>query len=93
MVYTVPNWIQGCSAIDHLLLSTLECFYSDSDCSRVLMIYIRKTFVGGITQPSWFDVRPLVYDPMLSRFPPKTSIKMIVKNIMIEQWNPSYSYS
>ncbi|CAF2889456.1 unnamed protein product [Rotaria sp. Silwood2] len=57
------------------------------------MIYIRKTFPGGITQPSWFDVRPLVYDPMLSRFLPNTSIKVIVKSIMIEQWNPSYSYS
>ncbi|CAF4018097.1 unnamed protein product [Rotaria sp. Silwood2] len=57
------------------------------------MIYIRNNLLGGITQSSWFDVRPLVYDPILSGFPPNTSIRMIVKNIMIEQWNPSYSYS
>jgi len=42
--------------------------------------------------PSWFDVRPLVSNPQLTRFFPNTSMGDILKNIMIEKWNPSFSY-
>jgi hypothetical protein len=39
-----------------------------------------------------FAGRPLVDDPMLSRFPRNTTIAKIVKEIMIERWNSSTSY-
>ncbi|UJR19904.1 hypothetical protein I4U23_023036 [Adineta vaga] len=42
--------------------------------------------------PSLFETRSLVYDPAVDRFPPNTSISTIVKNMMIEQWNPSLLY-
>lgn len=42
--------------------------------------------------PPWSNVHPLVYDPTLTRFHRNTPISMIVKEIMIEKWNPSYSY-
>jgi hypothetical protein len=43
--------------------------------------------------PKPIDVRPLVYDPISNRFPPNTSIGTIVKEMMIEKWNPSSSYN
>jgi hypothetical protein len=92
IAYIVPGSIAGCSSFDSLLLSTLQCFHSDSDCFSVLMNYIQKTYLNNVEYPSWFDVNPLVYDPTLTRFPPNTSISMIVKDIMIERWNSSFSY-
>ncbi|UJR12699.1 hypothetical protein I4U23_016873 [Adineta vaga] len=73
----VPGWIIGCSATDSLMRSTLECYYSSSDCLSILMNYINR----------------LVYNSTLSRFPPKTLISNIIQNIMIEQWNSSVSYN
>ena len=93
VTYIVPGFIEGCFAIDSLLLSSLECFFSHSDCLPVLIDYIQEMYFRNADDPSWFDVRPLVYDANFSRFPPKTSISMIVKNMMIEQWNSSYSYN
>ncbi|CAF1560395.1 unnamed protein product [Adineta steineri] len=90
--YVVPGSAAGCSPIGSLQLSTLQCFYSDSDCFPVVMNYIQQTYINAVVDPHWFDPRPLIYDPTSSRFPPNTSIKMIIKDIMIEQWNPSTSY-
>ncbi len=92
VVYIVPGWIAGCSPIDSLLLSTLECFYSNSTCFPILMGYIQEAYIQNVEYPSWFDVHPLVHDPKLSQYPPNTSISKIVQNIMIEKWNPSILY-
>ena len=43
-------------------------------------------------EESNMDVRPLISDREPSRFPPKTSISTIVKEVMVDQWNPSWSY-
>ncbi|CAF3980042.1 unnamed protein product [Rotaria sp. Silwood1] len=64
----------------------------DADCFSILMNYTKQSYFQNIEYPSWFDVHPLVYDPTLSRYPPNTSISMIVEEMMIEKWNPSYSY-
>ena len=92
ITYIVPGSVAGCSSFDSLLLSTLQCFHSDSDCFSVLVSYIQKAYLNNAENPSWFDVHPLVYNPTSSRFPPNTTISMIVKDIMIEQWNSSFSY-
>ncbi|CAF0872304.1 unnamed protein product [Adineta steineri] len=92
ITYVVPGSRVGCSPIDSLQLSTLQCFYSDSDCFPVVMSFIQQTYIDAVSDPLWFDPRPLIYDPTSSRFPPNTSIEIIVKDIMIEQWNPSTSY-
>jgi len=44
------------------------------------------------TSVSNFNVRPLIYDQNSSRFPPKTPVLTIVKELMIEQWNPLPTY-
>ncbi|CAF0893736.1 unnamed protein product [Rotaria sordida] len=91
--YIVPGSISGCSTLNSLLFSQLLCFYSEADCFPILMNYIKESFFQNIEYPSWFDVHPLVYDPTLSRYPPNTSISMIIEEMMIEKWNPSYSYN
>lgn len=93
IIYIVPGSIAGCSTITSLLLSELQCFYSNADCFSVIMNYIQESYFQNIEYPSWFDVHPLVYDPMLSRYPPNTSISTVVKQMMVEKWNPSYSYN
>lgn len=90
--YIVSGSIVGCSEISSLLLSTLECFYSDSTCFPILMNYIKQTYIWNVEEPSWFDIHTLSYNSTSDHFYPNSSISVIVKNIMIEQWNPSYSY-
>ncbi|UJR29678.1 hypothetical protein I4U23_017226 [Adineta vaga] len=92
IAYVVPGFIQGCFAIDSLLLSTLECFYSNSDCLSIIKSHIKSAYIQTTVYPSSFDIRPLIYNPKLNRFTPNTSIEMIVKDMMIEKWNTSISY-
>lgn len=92
--YIVPGSISGCSNFDSLLFSQLLCFYSTSDCFSILMSYIKNNYYYNLEDPipPWFDPRPLVYNPTTSRYPPNTSVSDIVKQIMIETWNTSYSF-
>ncbi|CAF1319758.1 unnamed protein product [Adineta ricciae] len=92
VVYIVPGAYTGCSATESLLLSTFECFYADSGCFPILTTYIKEMYVYNVENPSWFDVHPLVYDPMSSNYPPNTTISTVVENMMIEQWNSGSSY-
>jgi len=92
-MYILPGLIEGCSNIDSLLRSTLECTYSRPDCVTILTKYMYGNTLDDNEYPWWIQPDPLIYDPTLSSFPPNTSISMIVKNIMIEQWNPSISYN
>ncbi len=85
--------IEGCFVIDSLMLSTLECFYSHLNCLSIISNYIEESYHQSVDYPQWIDVRPLVYDPMLNRFPPNISIGTIVKAMMIEKWNSSFSYN
>lgn len=90
--YILPGLVSGCSQIDSLLFSTLECFYSDSICFSILMKSMKEYFLWNAQDSLWFDVRPLVNHAISPRFHTNSSILEIIRSIMIEQWNPSYSY-
>ncbi len=90
--HQVPGSVAGCSATDSLMLSTLECYYSNSECLSKVMNHSKPIYLDNVEYPSWFYPRPLVYNSTLSQFPPKTLISTIVKNLMIEQWNSSLWY-
>ena len=92
MAYEIPGIVAGCFPLDSLLLSTLECFYSNSECFSIVLDYIQKAYYWNVKYPEWFDVRPLIYDSELSHFPPDTLILKIIQNVMIEQWTVSFSY-
>ncbi|CAF1067559.1 unnamed protein product [Adineta steineri] len=74
------------------MLSTLECYYSHSDCLPILIDVTKKQYFYNVKNPVWFVVRPLVYNSTSSRFPPNISISKIIKNMTIERWNPAYPY-
>ena len=89
----LSGWIEGCFPFDSLLLSTFQCLYADSDCFPILLSYLSKINSDALTlSSSSFRLQPLIYNPTMSRYPPNTTISLIIKELMIEQWNPSYSY-
>ncbi|CAF1652155.1 unnamed protein product [Adineta ricciae] len=87
----VVGSIEGCSTLDSVLLSTLECYYLPS-CLSILYKYINYTRRIIDTGLPYLDVKPLVDDPTSSRFPPNTSLTIIIKELMIEDWNPVFSF-
>lgn len=93
LTYSVPGWIHSCLAINSLSLSTLQCLYVDSDFFRFLSYSLGISYYyWSITNSESFDIQLLVYNSLLSRFPPNTSISIIMKEMMVEQWKPVLSY-
>ena len=103
--YVIPGLNRGCSEIDSLLLSTFECFYSDSVCYPTVRNYLQHLYVLNINtlfqltnamNPknfSWFNAKPLIYNSTLNHFSRDTPISTIIKSLFLEQWNPFYSYN
>lgn len=92
LAYSIPGSVAGCFIMDSLF-STLECFYSDSNCWRSLISRIMNmTLLDAHSEALLKNIEPLVYDPESTRFPRNSSILSIVKELMIEQWYSSMSY-
>ena len=91
--YVIPGSIVGCSTMNSLLLSTMECFYSNSLCFSFVTNYTKETYIWKIEYPSWSDVRPLIHNSTLTHLDQNASILTLVKKMMIEEWNPSYLYN
>ncbi|CAF1250710.1 unnamed protein product [Adineta steineri] len=92
LAYVVPGSIISCYAIDSLLRSTLECLYTDVDCFSILMNYVKEGYLTNKNTSLWTDVRPLVHDSTSSQYTSNTSVGIILKKLMIEQWNPISTY-
>ncbi|CAF1466772.1 unnamed protein product, partial [Adineta steineri] len=91
--YAIPGSIDGCYALDSFLLSTLECFYSNSDCLSILLNYMNTSYNTVDTEIPWFSPEPLKYDPLSNHFLSNTSLSDITKEMMIEQWNYQASFN
>ncbi|CAF1649187.1 unnamed protein product, partial [Adineta ricciae] len=95
LMYTVPGWSKGCSGMDSLRLSTLQCLYPESnpDCFPLFLSVIYKVSeVFLYLESSSLQIKPLIYDSTISRYPPNTSMSVIFDEMMLEQWNISASY-
>lgn len=91
--YNVPGWIRSCLPIDSLLLSTLQYLYDESIFFPLLLYSLEMYYYHSpIDGPTQFNPQLFVYNPTVSRFPPNTSISVIMNEAMVEQWNPSLSY-
>ncbi len=88
--YIVPGLFIGCSILDSLFYSTLECFYSNNECFSIVTNY---TYSQKDAWKSYTKISPLVYDSASSRFPPNTLLSKIIKEIMIDQWNSFFSFN
>lgn len=91
IVYTFPGLVTGCSAVESVLLSTLQCFYADSNCSILLLEYMFKNTEIPFDPLEW-PVTPLNYDSEQNHYSPNNSIGEIVRRLMIEEWNPVLNY-
>ena len=87
----IPGAVIGCFTIDSLLRSTLQCYYSDS-CLRLQYTFINASVRFLEASSLWFDAHRLVDDPGSSRSSVDTPLSTIVKEMMIEQWNYSFSF-
>lgn len=90
--YMVPGFSTGCSALESLRRSTLECLYVTSNCFFILADYIRLADIYTNENPAWLSFRRLVYDSKLSRYPPNSSIAAILSKAMIERLDSAISY-
>lgn len=89
--YFLPGAIQGCYPIDTFFLSTLECLYSNC-CLSVLYYFIYVSYYADQRGIPLINVQPLSYVRTSSRFPPNTTMKIIAEQMMVEEWNLSFSF-
>ncbi|CAF1054227.1 unnamed protein product [Adineta steineri] len=84
-IYNILGIVQACFAIETLLLSTTECFFS-KDCISTLRSYMLTTEI------IYKRLIPL-NTSISSQYQPNTTIETIVNNLFVEDWNEIYSYS
>ena len=89
--YNVSGSIIGCFIVDTLLRSTIECYYSES-CLALHSSRIKSSLSAVGLDDQVYQANLLVYNPATSRFPPDTLISDIVKQLMVEQWNPVFDF-
>jgi hypothetical protein len=75
--YNVPGFYAGCFVVESLFQSTLECFY-DQQCIDNL---IRSLLPSPSMNVTALDASSS------SNYPKNSTIKKLVDNLMIEQWN------
>jgi hypothetical protein len=82
ILFHVRGFYIGCYVLEALLQSTLECFY-DQTCINDLQVYFSSSSaINAIALNS--------YSP--SNYSINSTIKDLVGNLMIEQWNVSTMY-
>lgn len=79
---SVTGFTVGCYALDGLLHSTLECFYS-VDCLTALLTYFPTS---NITSQDVLDTNQTQYSP-------EETIERIVDDLFLEQWSPHISFA
>ncbi|CAF1046530.1 unnamed protein product [Adineta ricciae] len=89
---TAPGVVYGCYTTNSVLLSTLQAFYTDTTHLEELVHCVRYILYNKTGTVPTLDVEPLVYNRSSSRFPPKSSLASIVKELMVEQWNVSFAF-
>ena len=77
---TIPGILSGCTSVNSLLLSTLECFY-DQTCIDELLSYFPS--------PERFTAMVL---SETSHFASNPTIKTLVDQLMVEEWITNISY-
>lgn len=83
VVFAIPNLFIGCSTIDSVRLSSVECFFNQSCLNRT------RELASGLP--------PLIMDtPVLmisnSRFLPNTLLGLFMEELMVDQWNVKIEY-
>ena len=94
----LPGLVVGCSPLEGLRMSTLECFYSSNCISTIITYLDYYTQIDG-SPPNNFD-QPTISLPTFhqldnstkSRFLPNSSIGTLINELFIEDWIAKGSY-
>ena len=90
--YAAAGIVKGCFKIDELRLSTLECFYENTECFQNLIDAVNITYLYFTGLVPQFTPRPLVNDSTATIFQPETHVSDIIDAMMINTWNFSFSF-
>lgn len=86
--FTVPGFVHGCYSTESLLLSNLQCLYSNnSKCLSDIIFFGTR----GYSIPDNMTVEPL-NSSLPTRFLETDLISTIVYKLMVEDWSPNVSY-
>lgn len=83
-LYIVPGMYGACSNMNSFVISTLECFYDNTDCVDQLTILYNNTK---------FNITQLNSSPNASRFATNTTMGDLLSQLFIESWDASSNYS
>ena len=86
--FVMPGWNVGCSTVETLLYSTLECLYNQT-CINLLIYYATTV---NISYPRAINVSAMKSN-LSSRFPINARIGDIVDALFVEQWQINVSYA
>lgn len=82
LVYAVPGLFMACSPTLLLYLSSLECFYDDSNCLFQIDQEAQTNFYSSFNR---------LNSTISSRFVQNTSIGILLENLFIESWTINIS--
>lgn len=77
IVFSTPGLYMGCSMVESLLESTLECFYNQT-CIDTLESYVTKSSPMNVSA---------LDKSLIGRFPINATMQKIVDQLMVETWN------
>ncbi|CAF1313680.1 unnamed protein product [Adineta ricciae] len=92
-IYLSSGLVSACSTMDSILYSTFECFYSKSNCLKFFLKYALQQIPIEYHSIWESKIHPFIYDSSSNRFSPNISIGIIIKNLMIENWNATLFYT
>lgn len=78
---SASGFFVGCSALESLLQSTLECLF-DSSCLETIHTFIPSSNITGI----------YILNKNQTRFDPKTSVERLMNHLFIEKWLMNHSF-
>ncbi|CAF1679117.1 unnamed protein product, partial [Adineta ricciae] len=88
-MFAIPGWNVGCSVVETVLRSTLECFYDQ--------ICIDSLFSAAITdEPALYyhmNISAMHYNSNKSRFRKDSFIQNLIDELFVEKWNIKTYYS
>ena len=82
LYFVVPGFYTGCYPIEGILQSSLECFYTEECIDNVMS----KTLIDSSIYPAALD------SSLQIQYLPNTLIKVMLDQLMIEQWNNTVMY-
>ncbi|UJR06812.1 hypothetical protein I4U23_011099 [Adineta vaga] len=86
-IFSIPGWNIGCSVIETVLYSSLECFF-EQNCTELLLLHIAE---NNNENPR---INVSIIDSSLkSRFPRNIRIENIIDQLFVEEWKIDTSYS